>query len=149
MDEQAFYLDIAHALSGCQQVEQRLKLYIREALELAKKCIGKQMVFNMSGDDFETAPLGRLIQTFGNFCDNKVLIGELRQFKAKRDVLAHSGIADCLDPDGELSYPEVDEFRKILLAMHDEAPRLQTAIHEEALNYLGHLWFDAIPDETD
>jgi hypothetical protein len=149
MDEQAFYLDIAHALSGCQQVERRLKLYIREALELAKKCIGDQMTFNMTGDDFEAAPLGRLIQTFGNFSNNRDLITELRQFKKNRDILAHSGIADCLDPDGELSYLEVDEFRKTLLAIRNDAPRLQTAIHEEALKYLGNLLFDALPDEKD
>jgi hypothetical protein len=31
-----FYLKVAYALSGCQLVEQELKLYITQALELAK-----------------------------------------------------------------------------------------------------------------
>ena len=47
MDEDDFYLKVAHALSGCQLVEQQLKLYITEALELAKKCIGKKMPFKI------------------------------------------------------------------------------------------------------
>ncbi len=149
MDEDDFYLTVAHALSGCQLVEQQLKLYIREALELAKKCIGNKMPFNMTGDDFATAPLERLIHTFENFCDNKPLIGELGQFKTHRNLLAHSGIADCLDFNGELSYSTATEFRDTLKEIRATAQRLQAAIHEEANKFRGHLWFDPIEDETD
>jgi len=47
MDEDDFYLKVAHALSGCQLVEQELKLYITKALDLAKKCIGDKMSFKI------------------------------------------------------------------------------------------------------
>ena len=40
MIEDDFFREVAHALSGCQLVEQKLKLYITKALVLAKKCIG-------------------------------------------------------------------------------------------------------------
>lgn len=43
MDEDGFYLKVARALSGCQLVEQQLKRYITEALELVKKCVGDKM----------------------------------------------------------------------------------------------------------
>jgi len=146
MDVDDFYLNVAHALSGCQLVEQQLKIYIREALEFAKTCIDGKMAFNMTGDDFAAAPLERLIHAFENFCDNKVLIGELRKFKDQRNYLAHSGIADCLDYEGELSYSEAAEFRNTLGVIRADAYKLRTAIQEEA-NKL--LWFNPIKDETD
>ena len=43
--EDDFYLKVAHALSGCQLVEEHLKLYITEALELVKKCVGDKIAF--------------------------------------------------------------------------------------------------------
>lgn len=36
-DGNDFYLQIAYALSGCQLVEQELKLYISEALDYIEK----------------------------------------------------------------------------------------------------------------
>jgi hypothetical protein len=147
--KKTFYLNVAHALSGCQLVEQQLKLYIREALELARKCIGDKMPFNMTGDAFSTAPLERLIHAFENFCDNKALIVELGQFKKQRNLLAHSGIADCLDFDGELSYSTGTEFRVTLRALRATAQRLQTYIYEEANKFRGYLWFEPIEDGTD
>ena len=141
-----FYLQVAYALSGCQLVEQRLKLYISEALELARKCIGKRMTFKLSGDDYEDAPLERLIEVFRKLTDNTTLVAELRQFKAERNYLSHKGIAHCLDPDGELQESAAEEFKTRLRAIQVEAQRLERAIHDEATNYLGHLYFGEFPE---
>jgi hypothetical protein len=64
VDTDDFYLRIAHALSGCQLVEQELKLYIAEALELIQKRVGDKLPFSMSGKDYADAPLGHLIKVF-------------------------------------------------------------------------------------
>lgn len=142
MDEDDFYLKVAHALSGCQLVEQHLKLYITEALELAKKCIGEKMPFKMAGDDYANSSLERLIEIFTKLSDNETLVADLRQFKNERNFLSHKGITHCLDYEGELFHSTALEFQDRLAAIQNEAQRLYVAIHEEANKFRGHLWFD-------
>jgi len=142
MDEDDFYLKVAHALSGCQLVEQQLKLYITEALELAKKCIGEKMPFKMAGEDYEDSSLERLIEIFRKLSDNDSLVADLRQFKNERNFLSHKGITHCLDYEGELFHSTALEFQDRLAAIEVEAQRLYIAIHEEANKFRGHLWFD-------
>lgn len=148
MDEDDFYLKVAHALSGCQLVEQQLKLYITEALELAKKCIGEKMPFKIAGEDYADSSLERLIEIFRKLTDNESLVADLRHFKNERNFLSHKGITHCLDYEGELFDPTALEFKNRLAAIQDEAQRLYIAIHEEANKFRGHLWFDDLT-ETD
>lgn len=140
-----FYLKVAQALSGCQLVEQELKLYITEALELAKKQIGTTMPFKMSGEDYADSPLGRLIEIFNKLSNNEKLVTELRRFKDERNFLSHKGITHCLDY--ELSDATALEMRDRLIAVEQEAQRLRSAIHEEANKFRGHLWFDDLTNE--
>jgi hypothetical protein len=139
-----FYLEVAHALSGCQLIEQELKLYITEAFDLVRKCVGNQMSFKMSGEDYADSSLERLIETFKKLSNNDSLVTELRQFKNERNFLSHKGITHCLDYEGELFQSTAREFHDRLVAIQAEAQRLRTAIHEEANKFRGHLWFDAI-----
>lgn len=148
IEEDEFYLKVAHALSGCQLVEQELKLYITEALELVKKCIGGRMPFRMSGKDHADSSLERLITTFEKLSDNRALVHELAKFKEARNFLSHQGIAHCLDLDGELFDPTAREFVEKLEAIQRESVRLRTAIHEEANKFRGHLWLDDLTKET-
>ncbi|HKB83447.1 MAG TPA: hypothetical protein VKD04_09610 [Burkholderiales bacterium] len=143
-DEDDFYLKIAHALSGCQLVEQELKLYITEALELAQKCIGDKMPFTMKGEDYADSSLERLIEIFKKLTDNETLVIELRQFKNERNFLSHKGITHCLDYEGDLSHTTAFEFQHRLDAIQREAQRLRIALHEEANKFRGHLFFDVL-----
>lgn len=147
MEADDFYLKVAYALSGCQLVEQELKLYITEALQLAKKCIGKRMPFKLSGDDYADSSLERLIDVFRKLSDNQTLVGELRRFKDERNFLSHKGITHCLDYEGELFHSTAVEFQDRLDAIQSEAQRLRSAIHEEANKFRGHLWFEEFPSE--
>jgi hypothetical protein len=145
MNADDFYLRVAGALSGCQLVEQGLKLYITEALELVQKCVDGKLSFRMSGDDYADASLERLIQIFQKLSSNLTLVTELERFKKERNFLSHKGIAHCLDPDGELDNGAVAEFETRLAAIEPEAQRLCHAIHEEANKFRGYLWFDDLP----
>lgn len=145
-DGEDFYLQVAFALSGCQLVEQELKLYVTQALALAKKCIGHRMEFNMSGDDYKDASLERLIEVFRKLTNNKVLISDLRKFKSERNFLSHKGIAHCLDPMDELGEMSVMELMPRLAEIQREAQRLRLSIHEEASKFLGHLYFEKLPE---
>jgi len=142
MDEDDFYLKVAHALSGCQLVEQELKLYITEALELAKKCTRDKMSFKISGEDYADFPLGRLIEIFNKLSDNDTLVTELKKFKVERNFLSHKGITHCLDYEGSLFHSTAFEFQDRLDAIQSEALRLRRALHEEANKFRGDLWFD-------
>jgi len=147
MNEDDFYLKVAHALSGCQLVEQQLKLYITEALELAKKCIGEKMPFKIGGEDYADSSLERLIDIFKKLSDNDALVTELRQFKDERNFLSHKGITHCLDYEGDLSHSTAVEFQNRLEAIQLEAERLRLALHDEANKFRGHLWFDDLTKE--
>ncbi len=142
MKEDDFYLKVAYALSGCQLVEQELKLYITEALELATKCIDSKIPFKMRGEDYADSSLERLIHAFKKLTENEELIRELNNFKNERNFLSHKGITHCLDYEGELFYSSAVELQDRLEAMQSEAARLRIAIHEEANKFRGHLWFD-------
>lgn len=146
MNDDDFYLEIARALTGCQLVEQQLKLYISESLDLAKKCIDGRMPFKFSGSDYQDSALDSLIKTFKKLSDNSALAQSLDSFKNERNFLSHKGITYCLDPDFELSIPEKSKMEERLSAIRVEAGRLYLAIHEEANKFRGHLYFDDLPD---
>ncbi len=142
VNEDDFYLKVAYALSGCQLVEQELKLYITEALELVKKCLADKLPFAMSGDDYAESSLEALIKAFKKLTSNTGLVRDLTAFKEERNFLSHKGIAHCTDPDGGLSDPTAQQVLERAAAIQREAERLRTAIHEEANRFRGHLWFD-------
>lgn len=141
LDEEKFYLDVANALSGCQLVEQELKLYISEALQLVTKCVGDKLVFKMTGKDYENSSLERLIEIFKKLSNNNSLIKELNEFKKERNFLSHQGIAHCLDWEGDLHYTLAEEFQTRLTTIREESSRLRHAIHAEAGIFKGHLYF--------
>lgn len=142
MSGDGFYLKVAHALSGCQLVEQELKLYITEALDLVRKCINGKMPFNMTGVDYENSSLERLIKVFRKLSNNDALYTDLNRFKTERNFLSHRGISHCLDCEGELSHLPAFEFEERLVAIQAEAVRLRAALHEEANQFRGYLWFE-------
>lgn len=146
MDNNAFYLKVAHAVSGCQLVEQELKLYITEALALIVKCLDGKLPFGMRGDDYANAPLKRLIDNFNKLSDQPQLVADLRRFMNERDFLSHRAIASCLDYDGEIDWGASSDMMRRLDAIQPEADRLVLAIHEAANQFRGYLWFDPIPD---
>lgn len=142
MEDDDFYLKIAHALSGCQLVEQELKLYITEALDLARKCIGDKMHFKISGEDYANNSLEGLIKIFKKLSGNEKLVIDLNKFKDERNFLSHKGITHCLNYDGYLSHSAAFEIQDRLNGIQDEAQKLRIAIHEEANKFRGYLWFD-------
>jgi len=146
MDRDGFYLKIAHALSGCQLVEQQLKLYISEALELAKECVGQRMVFRMSGEDYENSSLDRLIEVFSKLTVNSELVAALRRFKEERNFLSHKGIALCLDYEGDLLLTAAEGYETRLAKVQFEAERLRAALHSEGRNISVELDFGFLPN---
>lgn len=143
-----FYLKFAHALSGCQVVEQQLKLYITEALELARECVGDKMPFKIKGKDYENRSLRHLIYMFEKLSDNEGLVRDLYSFNNERNFLSHQAITDCLDYEGGLNFPKSQEFQKRFEKIHSDATRLQKAIYEEESEILVQRWFEVIPEDA-
>ena len=88
----------------------------------------------MSGDDYANSSLESLIKVFRKLSDNESLVTELNKFKDERNFLSHTGIAHCLDYEGELFHSTAIEFQGRLEAIQGEAKRLRIALHEEAIN---------------
>ena len=146
MNRDSFYVAVAEALSGCQLVEQELKLYITEALDLARRCVAGRFPFKLSGDDYQDASLERLIETFKKLTENEVLLTDLRSFKAERNFLSHKGIAHCLDFEGDLFNPIAEEYSVRLTKIRNEASRLQLAVFNEATNIRLENDFGDLPE---
>jgi hypothetical protein len=142
ISDEEFYLKVAQALSGCQLIEQELKLYITEAFDLVRKCLGNKMTFKLSGGDYADTPLGRLIDAFSKLHDNGALVTELRAFNTERNFLTHRAIAHCLDYEGELAQTTAIDMQDRLSEIQAKAVELRTALHEEANKFRGYLWFD-------
>ena len=143
MDHQDFYLRVAQGLSGCQLVEQQLKLYISDALQLVAKCLAGKMPFAMHGDDYANASLERLIDTFRKLTDQTQLVEEWRKCKDERNFLSHEAITYCIDPGGDFDSGAAASIEKRVAAIQPESERLCTAIHEAA-KFRVHLWFDPV-----
>jgi hypothetical protein len=136
-----FLVRVAQTLGACQSVELHLKVYISSALELAKKCIGSRMVFNMSGDDFKEAPLERLIQTFRKLSDNPALAQRLNVFKDERNFVAHRVVVSAERFEGGFEAAEMSAMEARLMQIEQEAKRLEADILDESHKFLGHLYF--------
>jgi hypothetical protein len=143
-----FFLRVAQALSGCQLVEQELKLYITEALELVTKCLDGKLAFRMKGDDYADSSLEKLIGTFRKLSNEPQLVIELETFKTKRNELSHRAISSCLDPDDELDWQLSAQMTNTLTEIEQEAQRLRAAIHLAGNKFRAALYFDPIPDEA-
>ena len=96
-DDDEFFLRVAEALSGCQLVEQELKLYIAEAFDLVRKCIDGRLPFKLSGDDHQDSSLEKLIGMFRKRCDNESLVERLTKFKGERNFLSHRHVGMLID----------------------------------------------------
>jgi hypothetical protein len=142
MEGRDFYLEIAYAISGCQLVEQELKLYLTDAFALAKKRIGDRMTFNFSGTDYENASLEGLVKAFRKLSSNDRLVRDLDAFKTERNFLSHQGITYCLDYAGELEESIVEEIRPRLEAIQKNAKALCGALHEEGNKFRAYLYFE-------
>jgi DNA gyrase/topoisomerase IV subunit A len=137
-----FYLEVAYALSGRQLVEEEIKRYLSDAFRLARKCIGPRMPFKFSGEDYADSSLEGLIKAFKKLSENSSLIRDLEAFKRERNFLSHQGITSCLDYEQELAEQLVEECRPRLQRIQSEADRLRLALHEEANNFRGYLYFE-------
>jgi hypothetical protein len=142
----AFYLRIARDLEACQLVEYEIKLYLSEAFELIRKCVGDKLAFSMNDRDIENSSLERLITLLAKYTDNFKLVKQLNRFKDKRNTLAHRGIAQCLDPELELDVGAIADLERELGTIRYEAEDLRIAIREEGNKFRPHLYFDSIPD---
>lgn len=147
-DDEEFFQRVAEALSGCQLVEQELKLYIAEALALVHKCVDNKVPFKLTGNDYQESSLERLIEMFKKVSDNDSLVQRLNRFKGERNFLSHKAISYCMDPAQGLSYPAVVEIEPRLNNISGEAQSLRVAIHEEANKFRRHLFFDDLGPES-
>lgn len=136
-----FFRRIADALTGCQLVEQELKLYIAKAYEVIGERVGDRMPFKWHGSDVENWSLGRLIESFKKLSNNDQLVKDLNKFKDHRNFLTHKGISFCMNPDLELDSQATAEVEGRLDKMQPEAERLWQAISNEAMSV---LWFERI-----
>ena len=127
-----FYRRIADALTGCQLIEQKLKLYIAEAYEAISERVGDRVPFKWHGSDVEDSSLEHLINTFKKLSDNDQLIQDLYKFKKQRNFLTHKGIVYCLNPDLEFDDQTRAEVEAQLDNMQPEAERLWQAIDRAA-----------------
>ena len=97
------------ALSGYQLIEAALKLYLRNYFEVAKYLISEQIYFGFDGNDYNNAPLGKLINIFSKTCSDKALVSDLKSEVSHRNYIAHQAALELFRKD-PLSDEEFNEL---------------------------------------
>jgi hypothetical protein len=145
VEKDAFFREVAGALSACQLVEQALKLYLAEALELVAERVGTDLPFKMRGEHYDDASLERLIDNFRKLSDDATLIADLRAFKDERNFLSHNSIAYCINPDGEFDDGIAQDLEARIKAIGPKAETLPASIHHAANDIHAKFWFEVLP----
>jgi hypothetical protein len=88
---------IGMALSPYQLIEEYLKFYIEVAhLKIQRLTLGR-IPFRFPRNEYENAPMERLITMFARHCDNDDLIERLRVALKNRNFVAHKAIAHYME----------------------------------------------------
>jgi hypothetical protein len=95
--QRLFFRRVGEALSPYQLLEAFLKIYIARAhLRIQRLVLGK-VPFNYPAEEYENAPLERLITVFRRHSDNDALVDRLRRATKSRNYVAHRVIEDYMD----------------------------------------------------
>jgi hypothetical protein len=131
-----FFRRVGEALSPYQLIEAFLKIYIGRAhLRIQRLVLGK-VPFNYPPEEYESAPLERLITMFRRHSDNELLVDRLRDAAKSRNYIAHRVIEDYMDHREkkprvasrisrdlkkleDTGYDLVEELEKELRKLHD------------------------------
>lgn len=147
MELQEFHKLAGGALSGCQAVEDALKIYLGIAFEVVKKRVAGELNGDFGADLYETEPLHRLIGIFKSISGDKVLTESLQGFKKRRNRFVHHAIVASLDYDGELdekvSRKNAAEFR----CLNRDAEKLVSQITDKQVALLVILHFEHVKEQ--
>ena len=99
-----------HALTGFQLVEDMLKGYLDSYFLTVRTLLSGRVEFGFTRQDYEDAPMGRLLQVFSKVCSNKELIKDLHKAKRDRDHLAHKALLKLY----EIPQPSDQEYRVLI-----------------------------------
>jgi len=107
----AFYLEVANALSHCQNIELDLRLYIESAFDFLRLIAKDKMPFKIDRKKFEDQPLGKLIESFKPLTDKTELVADIEKFRKLRNFVAHQAIVKGMDAQRNVSSEKVEEVR--------------------------------------
>jgi len=116
-------------LAGFQILEELLKNYLARHFALAREVLGDRLPFNFKREDYQDAPLGRLIQVFAKTNLNHDLIRDLRAEISRRDHIAHKAFLKLYKED---VLP--DEYVRLIDELSADMSRLSslmTRLNEE------------------
>lgn len=135
--KEKFFLKVAHALAGCQLVEEALKYHISQEEHYTPQKLQEKVQdenFKKKYQKFSKGELalGGLIYLFNELCDDINLAVDLCKFKDKRNELSHRGITKCLDPDEELDYSSMSEYQRELDSIEPEARELYIRVLQKS-----------------
>jgi len=146
------YGDYIAILNECLTCFQYLEEALKDVLRTAEKIVSYRVKGYLPYDptpgieSVQNCALGRLIDKYSRYCDDKPLIAELKEFKKQRDELAHRGFLISTDETYDETYMketirELDKIRedtssvinKLLQTSGDFATKLKEA-KGEAIN---------------
>lgn len=100
---QEYIFEASGTLGFFQLIEEFLKLYIEYSFKHAAVYLSEKMPFRFTGEEFENAPLERLLIAFRKLNNNDEVIGTLERLKDKRNFCAHRAFVWYFEN------PEIDE----------------------------------------
>lgn len=100
---QEYIFEVSGTLGIFQLIEEFLKLYIEYSFKHAAVYLSGKMPFRFTGEEFEDAPLERLLIAFRKLNNNNEVVGTLEKLKDKRNFCAHRAFVWYFEN------PEIDE----------------------------------------
>lgn len=110
---QEYIFEVSGALGFFQLIEQFLKLYIKYSFKHAAVYLSGKMYFRFTGEEFEDAPWGRLLNTFCKLNDNNEVVGVLKKLKKERDFCAHRAFVWYLKKDQRSHEEKLKRIKEI------------------------------------
>ncbi len=124
-------LQMGHALSQCQIIEQWIKYYIQLSFRIIRRHVPREFVFNFSHEDYDDASLGVLLTVFRKLNSNAALHADLKEIKKERDFLAHRAATDISETGMSDDKEAMARLFERLVSLEDRANRLFHAVGDE------------------
>lgn len=129
--KQRYFNALQMALSDFQFIEEGLRMYISSAYELIRRSVSERLPFHFDYSDVKNDALGRLINKYLKFSNNKELGAQLRESLEHRNGIAHRGLLLTVEEQRDLAFLDAQSQR--LEDLHNQLkPCLQTLFNEMA-----------------
>jgi hypothetical protein len=132
--KQMYEKGVNQLLAGFQLIEDMLKSYLEAHFDLTRAFLAGRLHFEFRREDYQEAPLNRLMHVFSRLCANSQLVTELRAVIKRRNDVAHRALLKLFD--NQLSPTDYAALINELATDNAAVASLLQRLHDEFIKLL-------------